>query len=139
MPKFEFKLDQTSFISSIFPMIALVLGFVAPFQSKIKGCTFFHWVLDRWSTSSLGGLVAMPSLIKSPEVSLFFSSYSSRLILIPTLICIYSNYPTALSNRPCPRCPIQPRSTSPSLNAPTRPTQRKVEPSTNPGKPPSSV
>jgi hypothetical protein len=44
------KLDQMSFLSSIFPTIALVVGLVAPFQSKIKGCTFFHWVLDCWST-----------------------------------------------------------------------------------------
>jgi hypothetical protein len=70
MPKFKFQLDQTSFLSSIFPTIAVVLGLVAPFQNKIQGSPFFHWLIDCCSTSSLAGLVAMSMPIKSPGVSL---------------------------------------------------------------------
>ncbi|KAG7530857.1 hypothetical protein FFLO_04764 [Filobasidium floriforme] len=66
-PKFEFELDQMSFFSSIFPTVTLVLGLFTPFPSKIKGYTFFHWLMDRCSTSLLAGLVAMPIPTKSPE------------------------------------------------------------------------
>jgi hypothetical protein len=86
------KLDQISFLSSIFPTIALVLGFVAPFQLKIKGCTFLHWLIDCCSTSTLAGLVAMPIPIKLPEVSLCFVA-SYRRLHTYTHTDLYPQYP----------------------------------------------
>lgn len=83
MPKFEFKLDRMSFLSSIFPTIALVIGFVAPFQSKIQGSPFLHWLIDRCSTSSFAGLIATPIPIKLPEVSLCFVPPYRRLHTYP--------------------------------------------------------
>ena len=80
MPKFE--LDQTSFLSSIFPTVSLVLILVAPFRSEIRSSPFFHWLIDCCSTSSLSGLIAMPFPIKSLDVSIYFLLCTDRSILI---------------------------------------------------------
>lgn len=71
--------------------------------------------------------------------SLLRPPVSAVAYLSVTLICIHRTHPIPPQNRPCSRRPNQHRSTSPSPNALTLPTPRRVEPSTNPAKQPKCV